>query len=144
MELNSSIIQNNETGKFIPWNFATKPSMRARKLIEELHRQGRDDFGICGPSVEFRDGFYWIDICYHIESDNGSLIKYAIEVDDEHHDDPIQQGKDKKKDRYLKSNGWMVRRIHHSEFDAKDIKELAEDILFQVYILKMDCGDSRQ
>lgn len=142
MESNCSN-QSVQEKKFVPWNYGTQPSARARSLIEELNRQGRDEFQICGPSVEYRVFLFWIDIAYHIESDNGTLIKFAIEVDDEHHDNPFQKEKDRKKDQYLKSNGWIVRRIHHSEFDSKDVKDLAWEILFQVGIYKFQNDEKR-
>lgn len=123
---------------FSPWNFPTKPSARARKLIEELNRLGRDEFNTCGPSVEYRDGLYWIDICYHKMTDSGKSLKFAIEIDDEHHDDPLQNQRDAKKDEYLKSKGWIIKRVHHSVFDAMDVKELAWGLLFELSLLQCD------
>lgn len=123
---------------YIPWNYPTSPSRRARQLIEQLNRLGREQFNTCGPSVEYRDGLYWIDICYHKMSDSGKLIKFAIEIDDEHHDDPIQKEKDWKKDEYLRSKGWIIKRVHHSDFDARDVSDLAWDFLFELSLLQCD------
>ena len=117
---------------FIPWNYPTRPSSRARKLIEELNRQGREDFNTCGPAVEYRDGIYWIDICYQGMSKCGKFIKLAIEVDEEHHDDPLQKSRDQKKDEYLKSRGWEIKRLHHSYFDSKNVEEIALEILLEL------------
>lgn len=138
MEFNG--MENQKNVRFVPWDFPKKPSWRARRLIQELNRLGREEFGIDGPAYEYRagglGGYWWIDICFFVESDTGRMIKYAIEIDEEHHDCLEQKRKDKKKDECLRSQNWIVKRIHYTEYDKKNVGDLAWEILFEVGILK--------
>lgn len=120
---------------FVPWNYPPRPSVRARKLIEELNRLCREEFGYDGPAVEFRASFYFLDFCFIFPEIN---LKVAVELDDPHHDKQEYKEKDLRKDKYLKSNGWIVKRINYKDFDSKPTDQLAFDLLFEISLIKCE------
>lgn len=139
----------NLTGVFKDWVFPEHPSTRAKKLIEELNRQAMD-LEMDGPAIEYRvyktptrkSPFrsYWLDICYFLS--DGTKIN--IEVDEEHHDTAEQKAKDRDQDQYLKSNGWIIKRIHYTRIDNEPIGGIAWEILFSISLMEFELGQKKE
>jgi hypothetical protein len=126
-----------EKRKFKPWNYPEKPSARCKAIIENCHEIART-IGLDGPSQEYRVGYQWIDICFHLW--NGK--RFAIEIDDEHHFDevnfPDQKLKDKRKNKTLEKEGWKVKRIPYTECDRMGPEKTAWSII--TWMMDEDLG----
>ncbi|WP_389360563.1 endonuclease domain-containing protein [Cytobacillus spartinae] len=83
--------------------------MSQRRLFQAIRRIVMYEYkgkGMIGPVLECPDERFYIDIALWCGG-----LKFAIEVDGPHHDNPIQQEWDERRNRYLQSNGWHVFRI---------------------------------
>lgn len=112
------------TNRFELWNEPPCPSETAMKVIRELHRLGREVYNIEGPAHEFRVSRVWLDIAYLLEG-----LKIAYEIDGPDHYTQKQMEYDKKRDAYLKSEGWIVIRISYKRIDKEGPEVVAEWII---------------
>lgn len=90
---------------------AERNGKRGRSPLEDwvLHYLIAGGVRVYDIRTEYQVDYYFIDFAF-------PEIMYALEVDGKtYHESEQQQKKDKKKDDYLKSKGWFVRRIPSSE-----------------------------
>jgi hypothetical protein len=101
------------------WNLPPKPSQTQLRLLSELIRLSRDEYGIrIGPCSEVRDGCYWIDIAFFIDG-----FKIAVEVEG-----PMSSAKKQKRISYLRNHGWKIILVPVRYID-KDVTGTARRIL---------------
>ena len=123
--------ENEEFGKFYPTGLRWYEinNIKIRLLVDPLEYE-------LYPQYEIRDDLnkikYRIDfaLLYPRCDGNEDKIKVAIECDGhEFHERTKEQAKrDKEKDRFLQSKGWLVARFTGSEIYKKDIYQLLGEI----------------
>lgn len=106
------------------WNYPPEPSETAKKVIRELHKLGRDYYRLDGPIQEYRVNINWLDIVYIFDN-----LKLNYEIDGPDHDEPEQIARDKKRDAFLKSKGWVITRISYKRVDKKGAASVAQWII---------------
>ncbi|MGG0282894.1 DUF559 domain-containing protein [Bacillus pacificus] len=109
------------------WNLPKEPSNTAKKVIEELHKLGRT-VRLEGPAQEFRVSRLWLDIAYFFDT-----MKINYEIDGPLHLDPIRQNSDKRRDAFLKGQGWDIIRISYKRIDKEGPKAIAEWIINDLF-----------
>ncbi|QWG31468.1 DUF559 domain-containing protein (plasmid) [Bacillus mycoides] len=107
--------------------FVPNPSPIQQEVYEALYRRCYDDNRFDGPGNELRIGRCSLDIFFW--GKKGEKICYEIDGNWFHNKED-----DKRRDYYLKKNGWKVFRVKVSSIDAFGVEEIAE-MIFQ-HLLK--------